>query len=538
MIVDFEGAFFMHVRKHLRRAVIAMLGVTPLLSMSPGAAQEKTLRVVMHSDLRMLDPVLSSTYIVRNHGYMVYDTLFAMDEAFEIRPQMVESWRTSEDTLVTTITLREGLTWHDGTMVTSEDCIASLKRWSARDPIGQKLANSLREYRAIDERTFEIVLREPFGALLEALAKPSGTVPFMMPRRVAETDPFQQIGDPTGSGPFVLDEAEWRPGDKVVYLKNRHYKPRAEPASGLAGGKVVNLDRVEWISMPNVQTQVSALLVGEIDMIESMSHDLLPQIERASSVKLIASAASMQYIFRMNWLQPPFNNKKIRQAVFMALSQEDYLQVAIGNRRYWRTCKALFACGAPLESEAGMHGLLEGDSLKAGELLREAGYDGTPVVLLQPVDVGILASLAPVAKAQLERAGFKVDVQAMDWQTLIGRISNKGPPSRGGWNAYITTFSQMDVLNPLTSAYLMASCEKAYMGWPCDAEMETLRGNFARATDANNRHKIAEEIQILNTKIGVEIPLGEFFPVGAVRNNIVRAFPSPPVTVFWGIEKK
>jgi peptide/nickel transport system substrate-binding protein len=203
VIVEFERAISVHVRKILHRAVIVVLGVAPLLSMGPGAAQEKTLRVVMHSDLRVLDPVLSSTYIVRNHGYMVYDTLFAMDEAFNIRPQMVESWRTSEATLVTTITLREGLTWHDGTMVTSEDCIASLKRWSARDPIGQKLAESLREYRAIDERTFEIVLREPFGALLEALAKPSGTVPFMMPRRVAETDPFQQISDPTGSGPFV-----------------------------------------------------------------------------------------------------------------------------------------------------------------------------------------------------------------------------------------------------------------------------------------------------------------------------------------------
>ena len=159
-------------------------------------------------------------------------------------------------------------------------------------------------------------------------------------------------------------------------------------------------------------------------------------------------------------------------------------------------------------------------------------------MLLQPVGVGILASLAPVAKAQLERAGFKVDVQAMDWQTLISRISNKGPPSRGGWNAYITAFSQMDVLNPLTSAYLMASCEKAHMGWPCDAEMETLRDNFARATDIDDRHKIAEEIQILNTRIAVEIPLGEFFPVGAVRDNIVRAVRSPPVTVFWGVDKK
>jgi len=389
-----------------------------------------------------------------------------------------------------------------------------------------------------DDRAFEIVLREPFGALLEALAKPSGTVPFMMPRRVAETDPFQQISDFTGSGPFIFNKAEWRPGDKVVYVKNHDYKPRQEPASGLAGGKVVSLDRVEWISMPSQATQVNALLRGEIDMIENVPHDLLSYIAQDNGVMLIEPGSSMQYIFRMNWLQPPFDNQKIRQAVFAALRQQDYLEAAIGNPKYWHTCKAIFTCGTPLASDAGNDSVLEGDSKRAAELLREAGYDGTPVVLLQPVDLDILARLAPIAKAQLERAGFKVEVRAMDWQSLVSRIQNKGPPSNGGWNAYVTALSQMDVLNPLASAYLLASCEKAHMGWPCSPAMEELRDSYARATEIDEKRRIAEAIQLLNASIVVEIPLGEFFPVAAVRSNVARLFPSPAMPVFWGIEKK
>jgi peptide/nickel transport system substrate-binding protein len=493
----------------------------------------------MHSDLKALDPVWSGAYIVRNHGYLVYDTLFALDANFQIQPQMAESWRQSEDGLVTTITLRPGLLWHDGTPVTAQDCVASLKRWQVRDSMGQKLADFLKEYSVVDERTFAIVLKERFGPLLEAIGKPSVVVPFMMPKRVAETDPFQQISDSTGSGPFILLKDEWKPGVRVVYVRNPNYKPRAEPPSGLAGGKVAQLDRIEWAWIPDPQTQVNALLSGEIDMIESAAFDLLPLLEKDKGVRLIRGVSPNQYVFRMNWLHPPFNNAKVRQAAFVALRQQDFLEAVVGNPQYWRTCKALFTCGSPLATDAGMDGLLEGNAEKARQMLRAASYDGAPIVLLQSSDVAVLTNLAPVAKGLLERAGFKVDMQTMDWQSMVNRlISKKGPPSEGGWNAFATSWVQVDILDPLMTPFLAATCDKARSGWPCDESMEAVRAAYARATSLAEKKQVAERAQVLNTTVVTHIPLGEWYAVSAVRSNVETLPAPPPLTVFWGLTKK
>ena len=239
-------------------------------------AEAQTLKVVMHSDVKILDPIWTTAYIQRNHGYMVWDTLFAFDEKFEVKPQMVDKWTVSDDKLTWTFTLRDGLEWSNGTPVTSEDCIASIKRWAARDSMGQKLIASVKSLEAVDAKTFKMNMKEPYGLVLQSLGKPSSNVPFMMPKKTAETDPMQQIKgeDVIGSGPFVFKGDEWKPGEKIVYVKNAKYKPRAEPPSGLAGGKVVKLDRVEWVWLPDAQTQIGALQSGEIDMLEAPSHEI------------------------------------------------------------------------------------------------------------------------------------------------------------------------------------------------------------------------------------------------------------------------
>lgn len=501
------------------------------------ASAQKTLKVVQHSDLKILDPIWSPAYIVRNHGYLVYDTLFALDAKLQPQPQMAESLNMSDDGLTATIRLRDGLNWHDGKPVTSEDCIASLKRWAARDGMAQKLSEFVADYRIIDERTFQIVLKEKYGALLETLAKQSGVAPFIMPRRVAETDPFKQINETIGSGPFIFKADEWKPGEKVVYVKNPAYKPRAEPASGLAGGKVVLVDRIEMIWIPDAQVQVNALKRGEIDMIESVSHDLLPIIEKDPNIRLVKSIGSLQYTFRPNWKIKPFDNAKIRQAAMIALDQRDFLQAAVGDSRFFATCKALFTCNTPLATETGMDGMLTGNAAKAAALLKEADYDGTPVVILRPTDLAVLSNLAPVAKDQLERAGFKVDVQSMDWQTVLGRVPKMGPVSEGGWNALLTAWAQVDILNPVMMPYLAANCDKARTGWPCDAEMEKLRDDYARATTPQDRTRLAEAAQVLNTQIVTQIPLGEFWNVTAVRSNVIFETTSM-VTAYWGIDKR
>src|SRR5882762_8106452 len=259
----------------LRRLVAGLTALAVLALVGPATA-ETTLRVVMHSDLKIVDPIWTTAYIVRNHGYMIYDTLFAMDARGEIRPQMVDKYEVSKDQLTYTLALRDGLSWHDGKPVTTEDCVASIKRWSAKDSMGQKLMGFVKDIQVVNAKTFKIVLNEPTGLVLGALGKPSSNVPFMMPKRVAETDPNTQISDFTGSGPFVFKKDEWKPGDKAVYAKFDKYVPRSEPASGLAGGKVVKFDRVEWRAISDHQQAVNALLAKEIDFMETPPHDLLP----------------------------------------------------------------------------------------------------------------------------------------------------------------------------------------------------------------------------------------------------------------------
>ena len=519
-----------------RKAILAAACVGSLVAMAAPASAQTTLRVVMHSDLKILDPIWTTAYIVRNHGYMIYDVLLAQDEKGEIKPQMVEKYEAAADGKGYTFTLRDGLLWHDGQPVTSEDCIASIKRWAAKDSLGQKMMTFVDSISAVDAKTFTIKLKEPTGLVLLGLSKPSSNVPFMMPKRVAETDPSKQIEDFTGSGPFVFLKDEWKPGDKTVYAKFDKYKPRSEPASGMAGGKVVKVDRVEWRAISDAQQAVNALSKGEIDMVEQPSHDLLGTLKKDPNVSVIISPPLKgQYVFRPNHLHKPFDNPKIRQALWYAFNQEDFLMATIGDPDYIKECKALFICGTPFASTKGMDGLLTSNTKKAQELLKEAGYDGTPVVLMHSTDLKVLTNLAPVAKSLMEKAGFKVDMQSMDWQSVVARRAKKDPPNAGGWNAFLTAWVAADVMNPVSTAYLNSSCDKALFGWPCDAELEKLRDDFARETDPAKQKAIAEAVQLRAIETTPEIPVGEYVQPVAMRKN-VKGFVIAPAPVFWNIE--
>src|SRR5689334_3023180 len=248
------------------------------LALAMPAQAANTIRAVMHSDLRVIDPGFTTAYITRDHGYMVYDTLLATDSNFKVQPQMAD-WKVSDDKLTYTFTLRDGLKWHDGAPVTAEDCVASLKRWGKNDAMGQKLMDFTASLDVVDAKTFTLKLKEPYGLVLESIGKPSSYTPFMMPKRLAETPAGQQIKEQIGSGPFKFVQAEFQPGVKAVYEKFADYVPRKEPPSWTAGGKVVKVDRVEWITMSDAQTAVNALQSGDIDFMENPPFEMLPVIE-------------------------------------------------------------------------------------------------------------------------------------------------------------------------------------------------------------------------------------------------------------------
>jgi len=513
--------------------------VAAALAFAGPASAETVLKVSLHSDLKIVDPIWTTALISAHHGTMIYDTLFAIDENQAVKPQMVDKWEVSGDKLTWTFTLRDGLEWHDGKPVTGEDCVASIKRWAAKDSMGQKLMSEVAELSAPDARTIKMVLKEPYGLVIDSLGKPSANIPFMMPKRVADTDPSTQITDYTGSGPFIFKKDEWKPGEKAVYVKNTRYKPRNEPASGLAGGKVVKVDRVEWITIPDQQTQVNALLNGEIDMVETVPPDLLPLLQNDKNIKvMVVNKAGRQYEMRFNVLHKPFDNPKIREAVLYALDQKPFLEANVGNADYYTLCKSLFPCGSPLATTKGWDDKLSGNVTKAKELLKEAGYDGTPIVLMHQTDIAGHNQLATVAKPQLEAAGFKVDLQSMDWQTLVARRAKKDPLASGGWSAFFTSWGSPDVMNPVSAAFINASCDKATFGWPCDAEIEKLRDAFAKETDPARQKAIAEQVSLrLSGGYPTFAPLGQFTVPTAIRSNITGLL-SVPELALWNVEKK
>ncbi|MBN9002433.1 MAG: ABC transporter substrate-binding protein [Rhizobiales bacterium] len=506
---------------------------------SPALAQTKTIRAVMHSDLRVLDPGLTTAYITRDHGYMVYDTLLAMDEHFKIQPQMA-SYKVSDDKLTYTFTLRDGLKWHDGTPVTAEDCVASLKRWGKADGMGQKLMDFTASIEAPDAKTIVLKLKEPYGLVLESIGKPSSLVPFMMPKRLAETPAGKAIPEQIGSGPFKFVQKEFQPGVKAVYEKNKDYVPRSEPPSWTSGGKVVKVDRVEWITMPDAQTVVNAIQSGDIDFSETPSYDLLPILEGDKDLVIhTLSPLGFQTLGRMNFLYPPFDNPKIRRAAFLAASQKPVLDALIGNPKYYKVCGAVFGCGTPLASDVGAETLIKGNGMEeAKKLLKESGYDGTPVVVMAPGDVGQLKA-QPIVFAQFLRdAGFKVDLQATDWQTVVTRRASQKSPKEGGWNMFFTNWAGPDIMNPVANVSTNGKGKNGgWFGWPDDPTIEKMRDQFARSTSADEQKKLAEEIQKRVYDEVIYIPLGQFEQPSVWRKSLKGVLDGPATPVFWNIEK-
>ncbi len=523
-----------------RRLLLAQgAALTALPSLPQAATPSGTLRFVPQADIQVLDPVISTSYNTRNFAYMVWDTLFALDAEFRPQPQMVDRWSASPDGLTYDFTLREGLLWHDRQPVRAADCVASIRRWARKSPIGMRLIESTASLDAVDDRSFRLVLKAPFGQVLEALATLSGYVPFMMPERLAATDPNTPIREIVGSGPFRFVPEEWDAGNKVVFLRNADYRPRSEPASLAAGGKVVHFERVEWISIPDASTAGNSLMAGEVDWYELPHFDLLPLLKRNRRVNVTTiDPLGSQALMRFNHLHPPFNNILARQAVAAAISQTDYMQAMAGDDANWRTCFSVYACGLPMSNEVGSEFLSGPRRMdRARELLRQSGYGGERVVVLSVAEIPAMQAMAMVTVDLLKQIGFNADLLATDQGAFFQRRANREPVDRGGWNVFNTWIVAADTANPAVSPVLQANGEAAYPGWPSDPEIEALRSQWLRATTLDEQRRIALEVQA-KTFAGVNyIPVGQFFLPTAYSRSLKGVIGSP-IPFFWNVEKQ
>jgi peptide/nickel transport system substrate-binding protein len=532
--------------KLTRRSVVksGLATVAFIAAPSIGRGQQKpplarTVRAVFHGDIPTYDPIWTTANMSAYHGGMVYDTLFGIDDKQQPQPQMVDKWTLSDDKLTWTFQLRDGLRWHDKTAVTTADILPSLKRWAARDGGGQHMMERVKDIAAKDEKTFTIQLKERYGLVLDVLAKTTTPICFMMRKKEAETDPMQKIAAVVGSGPFRLNLEETKPGTQYVYDRNSDYVPRNEPPSGIAGGKVVKLDRVIFINMPDAQTAVAAIQAGEIDFYEIPPTDLLGQLEADKNIKLqVLNELGNVGEIRLNFLHPPFDNVKVRQAMLHIVKQDDYMKASFGTSKYARTCASYFACGTPMENDANTDWFKGGPNLaKAKDLLKEGGYDGRPVVLMQATNIAIMSNTTLVLAQAMRQAGFNVQVEAMDWSNVVQRRANKASPQQGGWNIFITWAGGAAIGNPILLAAHAATGEKGWFGWPSDAKHEELRSKWALAETLDERKAIAREMQINAWNFVPMLYYGQWRQPAAIRANVKGVLPVAEVIPWWNVEK-
>lgn len=521
-------------RAFLFSATLFLASAGPLAAVPTASQAETTAKFVMHAPLRVLDPILTSAYVTRNHGYLVYDTLFSMDAQGQPKPQMVDSWTVSEDRLTYTFKLRPGLKFHDGAPVTADDVVASLQRWENGDPtIGNRLKQATAELAATGADTFTLKLRTAYGLVLESLAKESSPVPFIMPKRIASVPASQAISETIGSGPYKFVQADFQAGVKATYLKFADYVPRKEPASAFAGGKVARVDRLELVNIPDSQTAVNALRNGEIDFLEDVPPDLMPQLKDAKGITLKSYGKnSNMFTLRMNWLQPPFNNVKVRRAALAALSQVDYLDAQIGDPEVYQVCGAVLTCVSPYASEADATQIKAPDLAHARQLLKDSGYKGEKVVVLHPTDLPIFANIAPVTAQALRSIGMNAEIQSMDWATLLSRRSKKDGVEQGGWSIFQSNMSSLDLISPVGNPNLDGRAGSTYPGWTHDDAMDALRTRFAAARTEAERRDIATAIQRRNYEQVMYVPLGgysKFKGYDAKFADLVDA----PIPLFW-----
>lgn len=498
-----------------------------------------TLRVVVHADLKILDPIVSNAWITIRHCYLIADTLFGMNSNLEPKPQMVDTYDIDDERLHYTFTLREGLKFHDGEPVRASDAVASLKRWMNGNNAGKQLGQYVDNVAVVDDRTFTMAMNAPYGFVLESLSRPSDS-PFVFPERVLSgIEEGGQMTEVIGSGPFIFDKENWRPGNRVVYHKNPDYVPRSEPPDFMSGGKVVYLDTVVWQTMPDANTALSALQAGEVDYFEVPPLDFVALAEGNPELKVqVIDPIGLHAFIRPNFLQPPFSDVRARQALAHLVDQESFMRAAVGNPNLYRECFAYFMCGSPNETDVGSEPYQEPDVERAKTLLKEAGYNGETLVLMTPTnaELPVIYAAAQYLSQVLTNAGVNVELVVLDWASFVARRSNKGPVEDGGWNLFVTIEGGPDTVNPITNYWFNSRCGVSAQGWPCDKELERLMDEYSLESDPDRRRELVEKIQIRAYEYLPQILLGQYIQPIITRDNVEGVLPAGQA-VYWNIRK-
>jgi peptide/nickel transport system substrate-binding protein len=522
-------------RRNVLRSAAAISAVlaAPRIARADGP---KTVTFVPHADLASIDPVWTTADITRNYSLAVFDTLYAYDAQFQVQPQMVEGHRIDDDGKTWELTLRDGLVFHDGQKVLARDCVATIKRFATRNPFGQALMKRVDEVSAASDTVIRFRLNKPFPLLPTALAEVYCAI---MPERLAATDAMKQIPEAIGSGPFKFLADERIPGSRVAFAKNDAYVPRKGGTPSFnAGPKIVNVDRVTWNFIPDPATASAALLQGEIDWWENPSLDLLPQIKTYKGVTLVVKDRTGEIgCLRFNQLFPPFDNAAIRRVAVAAIDQKEVMEAVAGAEpSLYKTDVGLFVPGTPMASTVGVEATRgPKDYAKLKQDLAAAGYKGEKIVILAATTIPTIWAAAQVASDMLTKTGFNVDLQSMDWVSVVQRRASRELPDKGGWNVFYTYLGGFGNISPAPSIAIRGNGDAAWFGWSTNEEMERLYSSWFDAPDTAAQQKICEAMQAAFWQNPAYAPLGMYDQPTAFRNymqDVPEGWPQ-----FYGLKK-
>ena len=506
-----------------------------LLAPAGARAQDRVVRVSLNTELQVLDPIVTTINSARVFAYLVYDTLIGMDSAGRFRPQMLQGWDISDDRLRYVFTLRDGLEWSDGAPVTAEDCIASIRRWAQREPFGGAMMDAVEDIRALDDKRFEMRMRRPFAFVIEALGRAGHQVPVMMPARLARTDASRPVTEVVGSGPFLFLQNEWRPGERASFVRNPRYRPREEPADGLAGGKVVKVDRVELMSVTDQSTRAAALQSGELEFLEIAPLDFVSALRRNRNVVVGRPQGVDQFLalLNVNHAEPPFDNPAVRRALQAAVMQPEIMAaMGLPEDLVVPFCGSINMCNAPGSTDAGTEALRAAGTERARALLREAGYRDEPVVVLHAQTSALLNPIGLVVADQLKRAGFNVQMLSSDYATVAQRRLR-----RTGWSLAPIVNNGIDLLNPVANPLVAFNCSDVSPGWYCDPAMTPLLREFAETAEPARQRELAEQIQAAMHRNVNYVLAGQFGGPPAWRSSLQHVVPFS-FPVFWNMERR
>jgi len=506
-------------------ALIALLVLGSLvLPATPGVAQESprpggVLKVAMIGEPPSLDLHSTTAVITQQITWHVYETLYTYDKAYSPIPFLAQGHTVSDGGRRYTIALRRGVKFHNGKEMTAADVVASLNRWGKISTPGKPLWKNVEAIEAKDPFTVVLHLKEPSGSLLFGLGRPNAGAA-IHPKEVIEAAGDGPIKDYIGTGPYRF--VEHKPDRHIKLARFKDYSARAEAPDGYGGKRTAYVDEILFLPVPDVAVRLAGVETGEYHFAQQIKQDQYDRVKGLSGIDARVVKPYGWITAVPNHKEGLMTSKKIRQAFQAALDMEPIMGAAMGNKDFYRLDGGLFFPEqVAFYSTSGLAAYNQRDKDKARRLLKEAGYAGQPVRWITTREYEWMYKTALVAKQQLETAGFVVDLQVLDWATLVQR---RNKPE------LFDVFSTGFTFN--ADPALATSLQCAWPGGWCNADKEKLLADLARETDVKKRRALIDRVQVIFYEDVGRVKLGDYFLLDVVRKDL-RGFQSTPELYFW-----